>query len=348
MPRSNIIPAKYVFLDVVQYTKKPIEAQCDVIRALNDIVKDAIGVYEISDDLVIYIPTGDGICIVLLSGTLQFDIHMKVALEILGGISSYNAAIKDERRKFEVRVGINQGEDNIVTDINGMKNVAGSGINDARRIMDLADGGQILVSRLVYEVLHQREEYLNSFVEFTAQVKHGRVLDVYQFVPKGTIGLNVNTPSSLIAATPEPEPKLPQLTAYYFAHSIKNEKFILDKAREEVVSPQFLKLLLWFLAKESEERASRSPYDIYGSIFMPDGSPDTIEEQFEWFYEEIPGQVALQLSWLTLDDAVPSPMQYDYFEGMTQDLVLNSKGKEKLKKDWPEIWDEFELGELQS
>jgi len=231
MSTTNIRPVKYIFLDVVAYTKRTIEAQCDIITTLNKIVKDTVDELSIGEGSVIYIPTGDGICIALVDATLPYDIHVSIAKDILSRLWMHNQFEEDKSRKFEVRIGINQSDDNLVKDINDRENVTGGGINNARRIMDLADGSQILVSSTVYDILHLREKYLNAFAKYAAPVKHGLVLDVYQLVKADIEGLNVNPPSTF--ATPrKPEPKLPKLTAYYFAHSIKNEDFILNKARE--------------------------------------------------------------------------------------------------------------------
>lgn len=55
-------------------------------------------------------------------------------------------------------MGINTNADNLVTDINGARNLAGAGINIAQRVMDSADGNQILVSHSVYDTLRDREK----------------------------------------------------------------------------------------------------------------------------------------------------------------------------------------------
>ena len=75
-------------------------------------------------------------------------------------------------RKFHVRIGINENVDNLIIDINGKLNVAGSGINMSQRIMSCCDGGQILISQTVYEFLSAREEYMNLFKVYPATGKH--------------------------------------------------------------------------------------------------------------------------------------------------------------------------------
>jgi len=322
-----------MFLDVVAYTKQSSEAQSYIIKALNDIVKGTINRYHISSDSLIYLPTGDGMCIALVNAALPYDIHITVAKEILRRISVHNSRVKKRWKRFEVRIGINQSDDIIVKDINDRDNVAGAGVNNARRIMDLADGSQILVSNTVYENLHPHKEYLHAFSnEFVKKIKHGLVLRMYQFVQKGITGLNVDTPSSFVTKA-EPEPKLTKLSAYYFAHSIKNEEFILDKVRQDSLNHIWLKLLLWFLAKESERVSERTTYDVYDYSIMPKTGYDTIEGQFEWFQNNVPSDVAIDLSNVVLDNALFPLPSYAYLETNTINLVINSKGKQKLKTE---------------
>lgn len=343
MTTNNIIPVKYVFLDVVAYTKRTIEAQCYLIGALNRIVKSAINRYHVDEDSLTYIPTGDGMCIALLGTNLPYAIHVTIAKEILRRIHVNNSRVTANWKKFEVRVGINQCDDNVVTDINGRKNVTGAGINNARRIMDLADASQILVSSTVYENLQPRKEYYHAFsYEMRKEGKHGIVLKIYQLVKPDTEWLNVNPPSSLVS-TAIPEPKLPKLTAYYFAHAIKNQKFIVNKAKEFPVNDYWLRLLLYFLAKESKHVSNLRPDEIPGPRAMPNTGSDTIEGHFEWFKRNVSMQVIIDIASWALDDGVPTPMQYNY---TSNGLIINAQGKKKLKKDWPEIWNEFSLGEL--
>jgi len=346
MSTTNIRLVKYVFLDVVAYTKRTIEAQCYIIKALNRIVKGAINRYHINDDSVIYIPTGDGTCIALLGTDLRYDIHVAVAKEILRRVGVNNSKVKDNWRKFKVRIGINQGDDNLVTDMNGMRNVAGAGINNARRIMDLADASQILVSSPVYENLHPRKEYNQAFgPELRHEVKHGLILKMHQLVKPDTDWLDANLPSSFVI-TPTPEPKLPKLAAYYFAHSIKSEDFILRKLNEGEYNHNWLKLLFWHLAKESERLSEKRPFVMQEYSYMPKTGYSNIEGHFEWFKNNVPSDIAINLVWVVLDNAIYPLKTYDYFEHGTVYSVVNSKGKQKLRTEWPEIWDEFGLDEV--
>lgn len=146
---------------------------------------------------MIYVPTGDGICVALLNVGDPCDTQMQIALAILAGLHEHNAQTADEQLKFEVRIGINANRDNVIVDINGRPNVAGAGINECSRIMGKADGGQILVGDPVFKSLMQRGKYASAFRgPYTPLVKHGFPLPMHQFVADGYPFLNVEVPTA--------------------------------------------------------------------------------------------------------------------------------------------------------
>src|SRR3989338_9177905 len=199
MPKSNTVVGKYVFLDIVHYSYgRTIEAQSDIIDAINSIVKNAVSSVKVEKKNLIFIPTGDGMCIALLDIHDPFDLHLQLALKIMELLHKYNESQKDTIRKFKIRVGVNENTDNLITDINGNKNVAGAGITEAQRIMDQADGGNILVGRSVFNHLRQRERYINKFKEFSVTIKHGEKMHIYQYVDPLIEFLNSNAPSHLM------------------------------------------------------------------------------------------------------------------------------------------------------
>ena len=183
MGNSTTVVGKYIFLDIVGYSyKRTVEAQTDIIAVMNRIVNDSLKSFEIKDKNRILIPTGDGMCIAVLDMTNPFDVHIQLALRILETLDKYNRSQKDEMRKFQVRIGINENTDNMIIDINGNKNVAGAGITEAQRIMDQANAGNILVGRTVYNHLKQRDKYVQNFKEFEVFIKHYQKLEIYQYL----------------------------------------------------------------------------------------------------------------------------------------------------------------------
>lgn len=178
---------RYIYLDVVGFTyQRPVKAQTDIISALNDIIKKAVS-DKISEEKVIYIPVGDGICISITDSTTHYDHHIRIAEDIIRRIEALHNPNAKANRKFHVRIGINESIDNLVTDINGNKNVCGSGVNLAQRIMSCGDANQILVGRTTYDNLCSREKYINAFRAYKTTVKHNTPIELYQYIGGGQI-----------------------------------------------------------------------------------------------------------------------------------------------------------------
>jgi class 3 adenylate cyclase len=203
---------RYVFLDVVDFSlNRTVEAQSAIVQALNDIVKGAIGERALPSNSVIFLPTGDGICICLINLIDPYDIHMQIALDILKRLEEYNHSQADVRRKFKVRIGINENQDNLIIDINNQNNVAGLGINTAQRIMAVADPLQINVGVSVFERLSQRELYSQQFRKRNEEVKHGTQLVCYQYV-----NASVSYLDSRLPGKPHKDERIPQQVAAYY------------------------------------------------------------------------------------------------------------------------------------
>jgi len=118
---------KYIFLDVEGYSRgRSVEAQTDIIVSLNKIVRAAVERAKVPSNQLIYLPTGDGICIAILNVREPFDQTLLIALEILKDLQHHNAGQTDEQRRFGVRIGLNENTDNRVIDVNGRPNIAGS------------------------------------------------------------------------------------------------------------------------------------------------------------------------------------------------------------------------------
>lgn len=211
---NNTALVKYIFLDIVRFShERTIEAQTEIIKSLNSIVLETAQEFRIPKSGLLYLPTGDGICICLINVIDPFDVHILIAFKLLERLAHYNLAQSDERRKFKIRIGINENHDNIVIDINGKRNVAGAGINTAQRIMDMADGNQIYVGQSVYEKLVQRDQYYDNFIKVPKQIKHNVSLVGYRYLD----GAKEFLDSSIAASVNVIERRIPKSTAIYFA-----------------------------------------------------------------------------------------------------------------------------------
>ena len=256
---AETAPIKYVFLDVVGFTKdRSTEAQVDIIKALNAIVRGAVASFQLPPNEVMYLPTGDGMCIALVSILKPYDVHVLLALKILEGIKTHNDCAVDGR-KFFVRIGLNECDDTLVTDVNGHRNVAGSGINTASRIMGLADAAQILMSVSVFEKISSRERYQRRLSEFSGEVKHGNVLKCYQLKDDQLSWLNSSAPSSCSCEAP-PEPKLTLQMAFFMSLCVKHRPKILDILKEnQGPDEDIAKALLWLIADDLTGEARAKP-----------------------------------------------------------------------------------------
>jgi class 3 adenylate cyclase len=334
--------AKYIFLDIVGFThNRSVEAQTEIIGALNAVVLDSISEHHIDAEDLILLPTGDGICLVLLAVEDPYDIHVRIALSLVEGIEKHNQTAKDEQRRFKIRVGINSNVDNLITDVNGDRNIAGAGINLAQRVMSAADGNQILVGQPVFDMLSQREQYMHAFRSFVAVAKHGLRLNAYQLVIDGFPGLDVTTPSQFREESPAPE-KLPEIAAYYMAQAMVHRAEIVS-CMGHGQSTYSLVVLLWMKAIDSSTAKHRAPHELAGSSHARK-SDEGFVEQFN-FYEAQDFWVCADLAHRITGLELRSVRQY--FEGAGVSNFgfhfVTPSGQERLKAEWPDIWEEFDL-----
>src|SRR2546427_3948308 len=105
---ATTIPAKHIVLDVVEFThNRSVEAQTDIVHALNAIVKSSVQCENIPQEKILFLPTGDGLGIVLLSvesPKYPYDTHIQIALRIISGIHEHNEQMQDAMRQFQVRI----------------------------------------------------------------------------------------------------------------------------------------------------------------------------------------------------------------------------------------------------
>jgi class 3 adenylate cyclase len=337
--------AKYIFLDIVGFThNRSVEAQTELIEVLNRLVLEATLMHKIAGESRIYLPTGDGICLVLLNIDDPHDIHIRLALSILEKIEEHGTNARDEQRRFKVRIGINSNVDNLIIDINGNQNIAGAGINLAQRVMSLADGNQILVGQPVYDVLSQREQYMHAFRGYTARVKHGLVLSVYQLAIHGCTGLDVSTPLQFREVSSVPEP-LSEIAAYYMAHAMIHRAEIASNVNHGQGAWSFV-VLLWMLAEDSLIARHRTVRE--GRVLNHAQKYELgFMGQFK-FYKEQDFWICVELAEGVIRDGLNSAISYFEGNGTASTFgahFITPEGQRKLKKEWAGIWEEFKLEE---
>ena len=169
---SRLEVGHVLFLDIVGYSKLLSDKQRKVFQLLKEIVRDTsqFRSAEAANKLV-RIPTGDGMVLAFFTSV---DAPVRCALEISRKLR--------EHPELKLRMGINSGPVDQVSDVNEQRNITGVGINMAQRLMDCGDAGHILLSRRVADDLAQYSEW-KVFLHDLGQVevKHGVTIDVVNF-----------------------------------------------------------------------------------------------------------------------------------------------------------------------
>jgi class 3 adenylate cyclase len=153
-----------LFIDIVGYSKLPIDDQRELQRELSEVVRDT-GQFRTAEAAgkLIRLPVGDGMALVFFNSP---EAPVLCALEI-------SKALKRNPR-LQLRMGVHSGPINQVRDVNDRINIAGAGINIAQRVMDCADGGHILLSKCVAEDLAQSRQWQPHLHDLgDCAVKHG-------------------------------------------------------------------------------------------------------------------------------------------------------------------------------
>ena len=156
--------AHVLFIDIVGYSKLSINEQNAAVHELTRIVRatEQFQKAEASERLI-KIATGDGMALVFYTSP---EAPVRCAVEI-------SRALK-EHPGLQLRMGIHSGPVSGVIDVTGRTNLAGAGLNLARRVTDCGDAGHILFSKHVAEDLSEFEEWRPLLHDLgTCEVKHG-------------------------------------------------------------------------------------------------------------------------------------------------------------------------------
>jgi archaellum biogenesis ATPase FlaH/class 3 adenylate cyclase len=176
---SGVIDASFFFVDVVGLSDPALSVrrQIEKIEALNDIISHCDTFKKASDKRVL--PTGDGMAIGFM---LSPESPLQLGIELQQALKKYNTHTNKEDGSFlDVRIGIASGTVFIVNDVNSNQNIWGPGIIFARRVMDVGDGGHILLAGPLAESLLTLDDKYRSILNLLGeyQVKHGQIIKVY-------------------------------------------------------------------------------------------------------------------------------------------------------------------------
>src|SRR6266481_3466309 len=156
--------AHVLFIDIVAYSKLSINQQRAAVDELNQVVRTSEQLQKAeASERLIKIATGDGMALVFYTSP---EAPAQCAVEI-------SRAVKEHPR-LQLRMGVHSGPVSGVIDVTGRANLAGAGLNIARRVMDCGDAGHILLSKHVAEDLEEYEQWRPLLHDLgTCEVKHG-------------------------------------------------------------------------------------------------------------------------------------------------------------------------------
>src|SRR6266705_647476 len=156
--------AHVLFIDIVGYSNLSINQQRAVVDELTEVVRSSEQFQKAeSAERLIKILTGD--CMGPVFHTSP-EAPAQCAVEI--------SRVLKEHPRLQLRMGVHSGPVSGVIDVNERANLAGAGLNIAKRGMDCGDAGHILLSKHVAEDLEEYEHWrplLHSLGE--SEVKHG-------------------------------------------------------------------------------------------------------------------------------------------------------------------------------
>jgi eukaryotic-like serine/threonine-protein kinase len=169
-PNRTLEMAHVLFMDIVAYSRLPMDEQHEVLKHLQEAVRETKEYARAkASDQLIRLPTGDGMALVFFGDA---EAPVRCALEL--------HRILRRWPEIQLRMGIHTGPVYRVEDINDARNVAGGGINIAQRVMDCGDAGHILISKSVADVLDQVSTWKTALCDLgEVEVKHGLRIHLY-------------------------------------------------------------------------------------------------------------------------------------------------------------------------
>jgi archaellum biogenesis ATPase FlaH len=176
---SGVIDASFFFVDVVGLSDPALSVrrQIEKIEALNDMISHCDTFKKASDKRVL--PTGDGMAIGFM---LSPESPLQLGIDLHQSLKKYNTHTnKEDGSVLDVRIGIASGTVFIVNDVNSNQNIWGPGIIFARRVMDVGDGGHILLAGPLAESLLTLDDKYRSLLNLLGdyQIKHGQIIKIY-------------------------------------------------------------------------------------------------------------------------------------------------------------------------
>ena len=225
---ANLTETGHVlFLDLVGYSLLSHEAQAARVTELLACVRSTKA-FQSAEQVgeLIPIATGDGVALVFLRYALA---PLICACEV-----------REKAAALPLRMGIHVGPVTRVSDINGAVSVTGSGINTAKRVMDLADGGQIFLSDAAVALVREHDAWKER-LEFVGErdTKHGERVRVWELVPWMRTPVSKEKPPSssagILIHSASPGGAVPLTSEHYVVRAIDGQFHAALQAQSAIV-----------------------------------------------------------------------------------------------------------------
>lgn len=189
----KLIYAHFFFVDIVGLSDPVISVKKQIkkIEALNTLVSSCEVFRNTDPNLMLVLPTGDGMAIGFMQGP---ELPFMLSMELHNQLNVYNKG-KSPEETLRIRVGMNDGPVFVVKDVQGKKNVWGPGIILARNVMDIGDDGHILVSPRMAETLRELSDEYKQLIKplHDFSIKQGQTLLLYSVYGNGIGNSNMPT-----------------------------------------------------------------------------------------------------------------------------------------------------------
>jgi class 3 adenylate cyclase len=182
---DQTVECTVLFSDVVDFSLQSASDQTAIKEHFNGVVGESIVGVAASDRIVL--DTGDGVALCLFGDP---EVGILVALGLRDGFAGERPFNVPD---YAVRIGVNHGPINVVTDLNHQVNAIGHGINVAQRVMSFAEPGQVLCSRAFYAAVTRLSDENTQLFEYRGvrHDKHVLAYDVYEVVTLGSSDTSV-------------------------------------------------------------------------------------------------------------------------------------------------------------
>ncbi|MFQ5970437.1 MAG: hypothetical protein ACE5J2_08090 [Nitrososphaerales archaeon] len=221
--------AYFFFTDIVGLSdpRIPTKRQIKKIEALTSLILSCDAFKNTDPNLILYLPTGDGMAIGFLSGP---ELPLMLAVELHKKLSEYNKG-KFPEEILRIRIGINDGPVYIVKSVSGSSNLWGPGILLARTVMDIGDDNHILLSPQTAETLYELSDDYKELIKpvHDYKMKHGKRLLLYSAYADG-VG-NSEMPSKSLYQRRKMKSKIKRMKARIVYNKIEVSLTITDPER---------------------------------------------------------------------------------------------------------------------